>query len=513
LEKHPEAINKAEHPAWGPEGHFHHWGEPLLGYYTSKDAWVFRRHAEMLEDAGIDAIFFDATNQFPYLEETNILLDAFADYAADGGNPPGIVFLTPFHDPTRVVPAVYEAIYKPGVHSRHWFRWKGKPLILADPGMIDDPEILEFFTFRKPMPGYFSGPTGPNQWGWLEIHPQHAFYNEEGKAEQAVAGVGQNARRMPGDERPTRLAAFTEPDTAGRSWHDNHQDTRPGAVNLGLNFAEQWNRVLEIDPEFVFITGWNEWTAIRFQEFNGVEAPVVFVDQFTQEKSRDIEPMKGGHGDNYYYQMIDGIRRFKGARPVPIAGPPVSMDLSGSFDQWKSVTPAYADHRGDTMHRDSQGWGEAGRYIDTSGRNDFELLKVARDKDNLYFYARTAEEITSATEGIWMTLLLRHPGSDAPAWEGFHYAVNRMRPESGRCLIERSLGGWNWEKAAQAELRQQGRELMLVIPRNLIGTEKKTFDLDFKWLDNTCARGDIMETYTSGDAAPSGRFAFRYRVR
>ena len=31
----------------------------------------------------------------------------------------------------------------------------------------------------------------------------------------------------------------------------------------------------------------------------------MFVDQFDQEHSRDIEPMKGGHGDNYYYQMVD----------------------------------------------------------------------------------------------------------------------------------------------------------------------------------------------------------------
>ena len=45
--------------------------------------------------------------------------------------------------------------------------------------------------------------------------------------------------------------------------------------------------------------------------------PVTFVDEFDAEFSRDIEPMKGGHGDNYYYQMIAGIRRFKGVRPIP----------------------------------------------------------------------------------------------------------------------------------------------------------------------------------------------------
>jgi hypothetical protein len=38
---------------------------------------------------------------------------------------------------------------------------------------------------------------------------------------------------------------------------------------------------------------------------------VIFVDEFIQEFSRDIEPMNGGHGDNYYYQLVDYVRRYK----------------------------------------------------------------------------------------------------------------------------------------------------------------------------------------------------------
>ena len=28
-------------------------------------------------------------------------------------------------------------------------------------------QVRDFFTFRKPQPDYFAGPTGPEQWGWL----------------------------------------------------------------------------------------------------------------------------------------------------------------------------------------------------------------------------------------------------------------------------------------------------------------------------------------------------------
>lgn len=44
---------------------------------------------------------------------------------------------------------------------------------------------------------------------------------------------------------------------------------------------------------------------MRFDEFAGIKEPVMFVDQFNQENSRDVEPMRGGHWDTYYYQMVD----------------------------------------------------------------------------------------------------------------------------------------------------------------------------------------------------------------
>ncbi len=38
-------------------------------------------------------------------------------------------------------------------------------------------------------------------------------------------------------------------------------------------------RALKVDPEFIFITGWNEWIAMRLPEFAGVREPVMFVDR------------------------------------------------------------------------------------------------------------------------------------------------------------------------------------------------------------------------------------------
>ena len=122
----------------------------------------------------------------------------------------------------------------------------------------------------------------------------------------------------------------------------------------GHNVAEQWERVLREDPKFIFLTGWNEWFADRFDEFAGIRQPVMFVDEFDQEHSRDIEPMQGGHGDNYYYQMVSYIRRYKGARPLPPVTPePIQID--GRFDDWAAVGPEFRDTIDDPMRRNHPG--------------------------------------------------------------------------------------------------------------------------------------------------------------
>ena len=63
VRKYPEAMKDYHHPAWGnKQPGFFFWEQPLLGYYKTTDPWVLRKHAEMLADARVDAVFFDCTN-------------------------------------------------------------------------------------------------------------------------------------------------------------------------------------------------------------------------------------------------------------------------------------------------------------------------------------------------------------------------------------------------------------------------------------------------------------------
>lgn len=375
-------------------------------------------------------------------------------------------------------------------------------------------EALDFFTFRVPQPSYFAGPTASDQWGWLEVSPQHVFRDDKGTAEQMTVGIAQNA--VDG-----RLGAMSEPRALGRSYHDGRLPADHSRTAEGLNAQEQWDRALAVDPEFVFVTGWNEWTAQRMDAFNGVDAPVVFVDEFDWEHSRDIEPLRGGsaggfpggnaYQDAYYYQLVANIRKYKGVRPIPRPSAPRTIRIDGDFADWREVGPEFRDHAGDTAHRDHPGWGDAGRYVDTTGRNDVVLAKVARDAHHLFFYVRTREPITPWTDHNWMMLFLDVTGDPGSGWEGFDFVVNRQLTNARRTCLEASRGGWSWDRVADIPYAVKGRELELAIPRALVGADPRhPLRIDFKWIDNMQRDGDILDALTSGDAAPSGRFRYRY---
>ncbi|HDP35316.1 MAG TPA: hypothetical protein ENN29_09435 [Candidatus Hydrogenedentes bacterium] len=374
---------------------------------------------------------------------------------------------------------------------------------MADPEKVDD-ELKDFFTFRKPAPSYFTGPDGPDQWGWLEVYPQHVFKNSRGEAEQMTVGVAQNA--VDG-----RLGSLSEKGARGRSFHGGRWDVRPNAAWYGFNFIEQWERALEADPRFVFITGWNEWIAMRFDEFNGVREPVMFVDQFNHENSRDIEPMRGGHWDAYYYQMVDYIRKYKGARPQPAAGPPTAISIADGFEQWRHVTPAYHNHCGSVLHRNHPGYNNATTYVDVTGRNDIVLCKASHDANNVYFYVESAAPLTRHTDPAWMRLFINTDGKADTGWEGFDYMVNRTAPDPEHATLEHSGAGWNWKEAANVAWRKEGNRMHLAIPRNALGLDNNNkIDLRFKWADNMQHDGDVMDFTLYGDAAPPGRFVYRY---
>jgi len=344
----------------------------------------------------------------------------------------------------------------------------------------------------------------PYAWHWEATYPQvYGYTDDPRQAEQVNVSVAQNLRVS--DGRAVNMSSGT---ARGRSFHDGKLDRTPGAVARGFNFQEQWKRAEELAAPFVMVTGWNEWIAGRFGKPGG---PIVFVDQFNQQFSRDIEPMVAGHGDNYYWQLVANVRRYKGAPPLPAASPATAIAVGRGFAQWRHVAPAYGDHVGETAPRDFDG--VAGlHYTNRSGRNDLMTLKVARDAQHVYFYAQTRETMTPSTGPGWMWLLIDADENPRTGWEGFDYIVNRT-VESGRLTwLEKNAGGWKWTRVAAVPYQVEGKQLQLALPRAAIGLPAgaTAVAIDFKWADHLRRPGTIADFYLSGDVAPEGRFVFRY---
>ncbi len=498
---------------WPENGCPHHWGEPELGYYMMTDTFVIRKHASMLCDAGVDVILFDTTNSpFTWKEEYETLCREYTAMRKEGARTPSIGFITPFWDPVEVVDRLWNDLYKPGLWKDLWFQWEGKPFLLADKARIKDPEILEFFTFRRPMPDYWLGPDAANQWSWLEVHPQHVFRNKQGEAEQMSVGVAQNA--LP--DTPGPAAMSHKAGAMGRSWHDGAKDNREGAVNLGLNFEEQWKRAMRVDPKFIFVTGWNEWIAGRFEEWSKYKSSDcyypggLFVDQYTQEYSRDCEPMRDGHTDNYYYQLASWVRRFKGVRPQPTAAGPSNIVIDGDFEDWVNVLPEFRDTIGDVSHQNNPGYGGVVLKNDT-GRNDFVIAKAAFDETTLFFFAQTQKPITPYTDAYWMLLLIDSDQNATTGWLGYDYVLNlEVSSET-----ESTLKAWRnntWETCGKVSYAVNGNGLELSVPRALVQQNAATPSFDFHWADNIQSFEGVAELGVNGDSAPNRRWNYRYAV-
>ena len=498
LAQDPDILKKPDSPLWGPRGAPYYWGEPLFGYYHSMDPWVLRRHASLLADAGIDTVIFDTTNRRTYREVYLKICEVWTQVRREGGRTPQVCFMVNTKA-GETAQELYQDFYQPALYPELLFRWQGKPLLICDPKEAS-PEVAKFFTLRKAH-WPFTLVNTHNEWHWESTYPQVFSYDTDlAHPEQVNVAVAQNLRASDG-----KVTNMSQGNARGRSFHNGKKDPAPGAVNHGYNFAEQWQRALELAPPFVMVTGWNEWTAGKYSRPN---LPVVFVDQFDQEFSRDIEPVKGLHDDNYYYQLVEGVRRYKGCPALPVATAAKSIGLAAGFDQWRDVGPEFTDHAFDNDHREfGQG---AKHYTNASGRNDLIAMKVARDATNIYFFARTRQPISPPIDPNWMLLLIDTDQNRATGWEGYDWIINRTM-DGQESWLERNAGGWEWEKVTKVSFKVEGNELMLAVPRAALGlADGDAVAFDFKWWDHPQKPGDIMDTYLSGDAAPDGRFNFRY---
>ncbi len=539
MKEHPDAKNDYDHPAWPentaePCNVSYFWNEPIYGYYRTTDAWVLRRQSELLANAGVDTIFTDNTNgAFTWKESYDVLYPTWDNAQREGAvNTPKISFTLPFYpfaESAQQITSLYLDIYRTGKYQNLWFYHNDKPMLM---GCNDNfynssskvgKEIYNFFSWRSTLIG--GNETSDEykkmgQWGWLATYPQPVFYGDrdhvlDKRPEQMTVGVATNY-----NYKTQSGTAMNGEFVTGRSYSSDYPDRyeKEGteASKYGYFFSEQFDYVLDKDPDVVFITGWNEWTAGRHQNWGGIEN--AFPDQFIDEFSRDIEPTKGELKDHYYYLLVNYVRRFKGVNPIPTPSFGKTIDMTAGADQWADVAPYYAAYIGNTDDREAEGYGTL-TYTEYSGRNDIIGARIARNEDTVWFYVECNDTITPYTDNLWMNLYI-DIDQENQGWETFEYVVNKSAASADTLVLEKFTGdGYASEKVTDVKYHADGTYMVVEIPKTALGlaADEQEYTINFSWTDNVhdegnydAFTGDIMDFYISGDVAPGARFKYSY---
>ena len=561
----------AKNPNW--KENMYHWGEPEMGYFLSKDEYVIRRDMSMLADAGVDVIILDVTNGVEFWSEWETIFSIMEKMKAAGNKVPKFCFWAFNGQVISVVQNLYDKIYKIKRYSDLWFYWDDKPLLLYngspeldangkgvvnpnphyDDAAVTDinnlhygdkaytekfytsysDEVKNNLTLRTMWWGFykwagkrFAGTEDNWSFGYdlgdsslKALNPDSLVSTHLGKKEEMAVTPAQHPSTLVGkswsrkDGEPI-LNEFDLPEKTYVPWLNKSVENPEG---YGIYFQERWDEALKVDPPFLYLNDWNEWTAGKYQpegnntfDFMRRKNSYFFVDQYNAEFNRCVQPMKGGYTDNYYMQMVQNIRRYKGVMAVPKITGLSKMKVDGSFVDWNSALTEYRDTRGDVFHRSHKGY--AGSfYTDSSGRNDIVTGKVAVDKSNLFFYVETDKVLTPSSGNNWMLLLIDADYNSTTGWNGYDFIINKKVIDDKTTTLYRydeHAPGDHWVEAAKIEYRYAGNKLELTVPKALLHLIGNALKFNFHWSDNADNLTDIISFTTTGDSAPNRRFNY-----
>ena len=504
---------KYQNDSISPKGQFHFWGEPIWGYYNSDDEWVIRRQIKMLTMAGVDFIVFDVTNYITYKNVYIKVLSIINDYITQGWNPPKVVFYT--HSVSfETTRNLYADLYQPKLFPKAWYRVGGKPMIIAYSNPADDiseaksrndstynpapysKEIKNFFYFKKPQWPF--DPVYQDGFPWIEwIYPQPLHGNTMSVTVASHPKV------------PMSRSVTSGWENWGRGWDPIKKNNNKDKVDVGGFFQWQWDNALKVDPDTIFIGGWNEWVALK-QPYGD---EFMLCDAADKEFSRDIEPMKGGYEDAFYIQMIQNIRKYKGINGPKIVSQSKIINIYKDFEQWGKVGAVYRNIDSTTYERNSYGAAKTVKYYQKKPLNNLQEIRVTHDSANFYFYIRCAEDIVrNAGKDNWMNLFLGIGVPTLKGWAGYDYVIGR-KYVNNKASINKLNPDYSGKKMGMAEFSLSGNVMQFKIPRKLIHAENGCSQIYFKFADGVENSSEIMNYYVFGSVMPIGRLSYVYILK
>lgn len=292
---------------WAAIPSFHYWAEPREGFYClSERPDILRRHATMLRDAGIDFIVFDASNvqrlndpdaRVSVVEPFLRLIEVWREIQ----HSPKIVPWAPLTAEGDVLNWMLSQ-----VPTELQLQYEGKPLVLVTDNelfrtsAIKIKNLEQAYTVRK-MWGLTQDDTA--SWSFLSVC-QLGFLTSGGQ--------------IPCRQRRAIRYGEVEQVAIAPAYQETYMSNKATAVPRfhGRTFVRQFERLFDDPTKFAIIANWNEWMAQRFcldgqrsatdkdcnlENDHWPDGTKVFVDQYDEEYSRDIEPT---NSSDFYYRLM-----------------------------------------------------------------------------------------------------------------------------------------------------------------------------------------------------------------
>lgn len=294
------------------------WGEPAAGYYClTNNTALLTQHAVMLRDMGADFVFVDVTNHNYNTSSLcdrpeAMIVEPFTSLVNVWSTVPGAPKIVPWvpvcdcpsylpsgscnqPDSNYMVYTLLDLLMGSGMQ----LTYEGKPLLLVTENNIYSASSARLatlsanYTIRK-MWAYEA--QGTEKWSYLEGCDADPLTGQP--CDQRMAVRSGSLEQLP-------IA------TAYQADYMSHTNTAT-PKHHGKTFRKQFETLFN-NPEIPIatITGWNEWLVGRWPCGSPVcdcadpfdQTYGCFLDQYTDDYNRDIEPTNNVMGD-YYYRLV-----------------------------------------------------------------------------------------------------------------------------------------------------------------------------------------------------------------
>jgi len=400
--------------------------------------------------------------------------------------------------------SLYDNLYSKGYCESTWFKPDGvKPLIIGkfdDNNLNMEKTISDFFYFKTSQ--WPNEPFYDNGFPFMEwVRPQRNF--------NGIINVSVS-------QHPAIPVSDTYLNGA-KNWDRGYTSSNPVNGNMdailhGANFQEQWDYAISVDPNMVFVTGWNEWVAIKSIYEKGTSRErVMFVDNFNIDLSRDIEPMSGGYNDAFYLQLIQNIRRYKGVTNKLPKAIKSTIDINGDLLNWDNITNIYRNVSKTGFARNAMDFSQKTKLKLAAPKNSINEILMTNDSENVYVLMKTDQNIVLDTQSKnSLNLFIGVGDVSNQGWNSYSYVINRTPNSDGKTSLEKINADFSVINQTNVEYTIKENYIQFKIPKSALEIGTDSFKLYFKAADSVEKQNDIMNYYVTGSVMPIGRLSYQY---